>query len=1156
MQNTRGFARRSGRNTTIWVCLVGGWIASTAIAPGASALASTGENQAPADPQRAQTPLSAISGAPAPPARTTPPLAEVPTVQAAYEQARAQIEDGSFQAAVETLGGALEEPGGDRYEIHYLLALARKRTGQIEAARASAETAARLGHGNADVHYLLAQLYHQQGKIELAIPHYRSATLAAQRELTNLNVTLAWYHLGQTLAEAGYDLAAAGAFERFDAAVWQTHPEQRNAVEVAGLLAKNPHGMVPQRLQLLGGLGRSAETVQVVEWARQVWPDDVIVARWYAETLLSADEAERAFAFCRQRLQGPGGAEALLPIAVDAARAAGRLDEWIDEVAQQGAQGQNLEQATALARYLNRGGAPNQAIRLGQALLAQHPMADDLAWEVAAAQRATGDLRAALKTLISFVRNRPDLSDLPRQRLSAWMGWFESGADVTELAKELRSQPDADFATDFVLGVSALAAGQHALAKELLQSCLAARPDFPPAYLVQGEMLLTTYRWDAAKAHAEKVLEQQPELAPAYYVLAEAHAGLDENQSAEQAYRQAIKRRPTETAYKLALAEHYRRLGNLLGAQRYFQAALENEPGNGAALEGLIDCYLRSGKVELARAQLERINRDTVPQDTLRRVDTLMRFLPAPFGDEHLAELQSQFQQHPHDIATARLLAGGLYVSGRLDEACAVIEKARALQPDDYHFAILLANVHAMRGEFDEAIDLLQNLAERFPNRLMVLEPLALCCVYDFRFEEGRPVLRRLIELEEDEDQRSEYREKLRDSFLIFGEFDEALRLVEGWVKAEPENDRLLLHKVIVLIYADRNEEASALLEECLARNPNDLDWQDRYYRSARATQQYERVLKRIREWLDAEPSSAVYTEWLIDVLIWADRADEALEVARKFEGTYVESVNRRIWLGRCHAAKGEVVKALAEFDALLSERLTEGSQRREIWKQIAITLLAAERFDEALQRCDQWLEQTEDLDPAFRAVALHWKRRALQAAGRDRESADVMEALLEYVPAIAVLLEEPDYNEGLFNDLGYVWVDAGMNLERATELIRRAVAADPWNAAFIDSLGWTYYKAGDFSNARKYLARAARLRDGQDPVVYDHLADTAYRLGDRDAAARYWNQAISLVEAETLDQGRARLADVAAAVRAKLAALERSEEPVLAPTAAEQNKE
>jgi hypothetical protein len=74
--------------------------------------------------------------------------------------------------------------------------------------------------------------------------------------------------------------------------------------------------------------------------------------------------------------------------------------------------------------------------------------------------------------------------------------------------------------------------------------------------------------------------------------------------------------------------------------------------------------------------------------------------------------------------------------------------------------------------------------------------------------------------------------------------------------------------------------------------------------------------------------------------------------------------------------------------------------------------------------------------------------------------------------------------------------------------------------------------------------------------VVYDHLADAAYRLGDRDAAARHWSQALSLVEAETSERDRARLAKVAAAVRAKLAALERSEEPVLAPTAAEQNKE
>jgi tetratricopeptide (TPR) repeat protein len=122
--------------------------------------------------------------------------------------------------------------------------------------------------------------------------------------------------------------------------------------------------------------------------------------------------------------------------------------------------------------------------------------------------------------------------------------------------------------------------------------------------------------------------------------------------------------------------------------------------------------------------------------------------------------------------------------------------------------------------------------------------------------------------------------------------------------------------------------------------------------------------------------------------------------------------------------------------------------------------------------------------------------------------------------------------------------------------LIRRAVAEEPWNAAFIDSLGWAYYKTGDFANARKCLARAARLHDGQDPVVCDHLADAAYRLGDQEAARQHWNKAFSMLEAETSARARARLADLKAAVRAKLAALEQSEPPTVAPTAAEQQEE
>jgi tetratricopeptide (TPR) repeat protein len=983
--------------------------------------------------------------------------------------------------------------------------------------------------------------------------------LAADRELNNSKITLAWYFLGRNLTRAGYLLAAAESYERFDTALWRTHREQRNSSEVSALLNPYAFGMVPERLRLLARLDLPGERVRVTEWARESWPDDPIVNGWHAEALLADEDAAGAFAFCRAHLDDTRGAVGLLPIAVEAARRSGQLEDWVDRLVSDVAQGQAFKRVRELCRHLNRAEESAHALRLGQACLAQSPGDEVVAWEVAIAQQTLGDLPAALETLIGFIRSKSDVPLVALPRLATWMGWFAGDVDVAELVEQRRAGSETDFASDFVLAVSALIGGHAELGDELLRSCRAARPDFTPAYVVRGELLLRKYQWEAAKEHAGEILREHPDLAAAHYLFAEACDGLDENEQAERAYKQAIRSSPGEAVYRLALARHYRRLDNLRGAQRYYQEALEHHPADGKALEELIDSYLRDGKVEIVRTQLDRLEWGTVPADSLRRIHTTICFLTAPFGSEHLAELERQFERAPDDLDTARFLAGGLFVRGRLDEVVEVVRKVRPAQPEAFHFVMLQANVHALREEFDQAIELMQTLAERFPNRPMILEPLALYCFSDFRFELGRPTLERLLEAGVPAQRRGQYRKKLIESYVIFGEYDDALRLVERWIEGEPADDSLLREKADVLIEADRGDEALAALEEWLDRKPADPERRSGFYRRAPDTRMYEPIIERIGKWRDADPRDARVTEWLINVLAEAGREDEALEIAQQFQGTYAESFERRLWLGYCRIAKGETDKALEEFDALLSVRGADQEVRLRARGGIVAALVEAERYDQAVQRCDQWLEEPDDRSAVSVPLTLEHKRRVLQAAGRERECAEVMAVILEqHLMTLAPLFddEEGSYSMGLLNDLGYTWVDLGINLERGTELIRRAIAAQPWNAAFIDSVGWAYYKAGDFANARKHLARAVRLRDGQDAVVYDHLGDAAYRLGDRDAARQCWSEALRRLETESSEAIRELFADVLAAAREKLAALERSELPSVAPTASEQEQE
>jgi Flp pilus assembly protein TadD len=113
----------------------------------------------------------------------------------------------------------------------------------------------------------------------------------------------------------------------------------------------------------------------------------------------------------------------------------------------------------------------------------------------------------------------------------------------------------------------------------------------------------------------------------------------------------------------------------------------------------------------------------------------------------------------------------------------------------------------------------------------------------------------------------------------------------------------------------------------------------------------------------------------------------------------------------------------------------------------------------------------------------------------------------------------EPDFQKALklnpdqpqvLNYLGYSWVDQGLNLTSALELIQRAVAASPQDGYIVDSLGWAFYRLGRFDEAVAELERAADLKP-TDPEINDHLGDAYWRVGRKLEARFQWNVASSV---------------------------------------------
>jgi Flp pilus assembly protein TadD len=98
--------------------------------------------------------------------------------------------------------------------------------------------------------------------------------------------------------------------------------------------------------------------------------------------------------------------------------------------------------------------------------------------------------------------------------------------------------------------------------------------------------------------------------------------------------------------------------------------------------------------------------------------------------------------------------------------------------------------------------------------------------------------------------------------------------------------------------------------------------------------------------------------------------------------------------------------------------------------------------------------------------------------------------------------------NASTLNYYGYMLADRGIRLDEATDLIKRALADDPSNAAYQDSLGWAYYKQNMLDKAEELL-RQAVIREGHDPTILSHLGDIYAKMGKDSLAEALWQKSL-----------------------------------------------
>lgn len=390
----------------------------------------------------------------------------------------------------------------------------------------------------------------------------------------------------------------------------------------------------------------------------------------------------------------------------------------------------------------------------------------------------------------------------------------------------------------------------------------------------------------------------------------------------------------------------------------------------------------------------------------------------------------------------------------RYKHALQLAQEAVQNFPDSPDMKLFVAGIHRFRDEDQAADDALQAVIDAFPKNEIAYRRLIDSQLQQARQRDGDTDPDRYVQRALATHQK--LMREIPDS--RFGQMFQSRRLAE----------------------AGRGDEAELILRNVLKQSPDDPE-----AISMLAVQLFQQgrvrdAVKLLEDSVKAKPQPAV-AELLTEVYRETRRGDMALALTERL----MKENAAEVWL-LLHTSELLSQQRRSQADKLLREGMTKFPKHQGITQSLVRLLMADKKFDEAISTFEDFIKRNGPT-----AERYYFLSHIYNEAGREEQTNNVLLKVLEIMPD----------HTGASNDLGYFWTDAGINLDKAEVMIRRAVENHPNNSAFADSLGWIYYKKGNFDEALKLLERSVSLPGGNDPEVLAHLGDTLYRLGRKDDA-------------------------------------------------------
>jgi tetratricopeptide (TPR) repeat protein len=689
-----------------------------------------------------------------------------------------------------------------------------------------------------------------------------------------------------------------------------------------------------------------------------------------------------------------------------------------------------------------------------------------------------GQYREAEIQFQNAIRVDSRFADAHYKLSQAAMKLMDGDTAVRELMTTVQFQPD-QYAAHLDLANLLIAAHDFSAAKEHLDLLAKKQPNNPDVYLARSNYYAAIDNIPAALADLQQALRLDSNRSDAYLNLGVLEVHGQQWDQAEAHFKKAVELSPKSSNALVMLGNLYQTRGRFPEAEQWFRKAIENAPEDPSLRLSLAGLYVAENKSGQAEEYLRQAKKDFPNNSDGYRMLGNFYYGNIQF-DKAATEYAVLYRDHPKDMVVKKNYIQLLILTDRTDDARKLNDEVIKARPDDPDTQIYKGEIEIRSGKASDAVNTLQAVLKGDPDNGVAHYQLGLAFDQLGNTNRAESEWRDAVRLRPDI---VEAHRALAGVAIRKNDFGALAQEADQIIAVQPAApDGYLLRAVSEM---DRKQYSAAdqYIKKSLEREPNNPAAYVQLGNLHKAQNQYAEAQRAYQQALDQNPNSTEALGGVLNVELAEKQPDAALATVKAQLAKYPQNVGFHIMLGQLLVAeKRDLAGAEAEF-----------KQASELDKKNSEALVQLGFVENARGNTDQALQTYLDGSRSNpKEIAFY-----LQAGGIYENRQDWDHAKQQYQKVLEIQPENPYAS----NNLAYVMLQQGGNVDVAFAMAQTAKRQLPNSPDAADTLGWAFYHKQLYTSAINLFKEAVKTQP--DNALFNYHLGLAYAKSGQAALAR-----------------------------------------------------